>query len=299
MTDPGRPAEPARDGNSAVTSGPEASTRREALAAAALRLASVSDTPRLDAELLMAEALGIARESMLLQPVEGDVPPAFDGLLQRRLAHEPIAYILGRRAFWTIELEVGPGVLVPRPDSETLIEAAVEHFGARAPGSILDLGTGPGTLLLAALAQWPASSGLGIDCSEPALAFARRNAERLGFSGRAHFQRGNWGEGLEGRFDLVLCNPPYVASNAALPADVSRWEPAGALFAGEEGLDDYRRLAPQLSALLKPGGIACVEIGSGQRNAVTTLFSQQGFTISSRADLNKVARCLVLVIDRE
>src|SRR5687768_6024730 len=160
---------------------------REALAAAAARLGHVGDTPRLDAELLMAHALDCSREEVLLAHQEQEAPERFEALLERRLAHEPIAYITGRRAFWTIELEVGPGVLVPRPDSETLIEAATGHFRDPGPGSILDLGTGPGTLLLAALDQWPEAKGLGIDASERALDYARRNAERLGVADRAEF----------------------------------------------------------------------------------------------------------------
>jgi release factor glutamine methyltransferase len=152
----------------------------EALAAAAQRLASASESPRLDAELLMAHALGVEREVMLLRRMDSETPPAFEALLARRAAGKPVAYITGRRAFWTIELEVGPGVLIPRPDSETLIEAAVDHFRGRSPATILDLGTGPGTLLLAALDQWPDVRGLGIDKSEKALGYARRNAERLG-----------------------------------------------------------------------------------------------------------------------
>ena len=298
MTDPPRPAG-APAGRNANAGSAARRTRQAALAEASARLAAVSETPRLDAELLMAQALGIERELMLLQPIGAEAPPAFDGLVERRLAHEPIAYILGRRAFWTIELEVGPGVLVPRADSETLIEAAFDHFGDRGPGTIVDLGTGPGTLLLAALAQWPEAHGIGVDRSEPALAYARRNAERLGLAERASFRLGDWAVGLEDRFDLILCNPPYVASNAALPADVSDWEPAGALFAGEGGLDEYRRLAPQLRELMRSDGIACVEIGWGQSQAVSAIFSQQGFKVSSRADLNHVERCLLLVLDRE
>lgn len=272
---------------------------REALGLAAARLGPVSDTPRLDAELLMAEALGQSREAMLLHSIEQEAPLAFDLFLERRLAHEPVAYILRRRAFWTIEVEVGPGVLVPRPDSETLIEAAVAHFAERSPRSILDLGTGPGTLLLAALDQWPEARGVGIDLSEAALTYARRNAQRLGLADRAVFQAGDWAAGLNRTFDLILCNPPYVAVGATLPADVSSWEPGEALFAGPEGLDEYRRLAPQLSALLNPAGIICLEIGAGQATAVSNLFSAEGFTISSRADLNKVMRCLILGLDRE
>lgn len=270
---------------------------REALAAAVTRLAATSETPRLDAELLMAHALGLSREAMLLSHTQSEAPAAFDALLARRVAHEPVAYLTGRRAFWTIELEVGPGVLVPRPDSETLIEAAVAHFGAGGPMAVLDLGTGPGTLLLAALDQWSAAKGRGVDRSEVALAYARRNAERLGLADRVEFRTGDWGEGIDGRFDLVLCNPPYIEADAALPADVADWEPPEALYAGPDGLDDYRRLAPQIMRLLAPQGIACIEIGAGQAAAVTAIFEYRGFTVSSLNDLNGVSRCLILAVD--
>jgi release factor glutamine methyltransferase len=269
-------------------------TVREALAAAAARLAPVSGTPRLDAELLLAEALGVSREAMLLSRLDEAAPAQFEALLERRLDHEPVAYILGRRAFWTIEIEVGPGVLVPRPDSETLIEAALAHFRDAAPATILDLGTGPGTLLLAALDQWPEATGLGIDSSVAALDYARRNAERLGLFGRAEFRHGDWARGLEGRFDLVLCNPPYVEEGAELPRDVSQWEPASALYAGPDGLDDYRRLAPVMPALLGPGGIACVEIGAGQAGAAAGLFAAHGLGVTVRRDLAGRDRCLCL-----
>ena len=267
---------------------------RDALAAAAARLEPVSATPRLDAELIMAHALGTSRERMLLGGLAGETPGAFESLLARRLAHEPVAYITGRRAFWTIELEVGPGALVPRPDSETLIEAALAHFGAAGPKRILDLGTGPGTLLLAALDQWPNATGLGIDASEAALAWARRNAVP-----RAEFRLGNWDGGIAERFDLVLCNPPYVETGAPLPRDVSDHEPTEALFAGPDGLDAYRALAPRLAGLVAPGGIACLEIGAGQENKVRALFAGPAFTISSRRDLNRRVRCLILSPNRD
>jgi len=267
---------------------------REALAAAAARLGAASETPRLDAEVLMAHALGIERETMLLAGCDGPAPASFDSLVARRLAHEPVAYITGRKAFWTIELEVGPGALIPRPDSETLIEAAVAHFGARGPARILDLGTGPGTLLLAALDQWPEATGLGVDASEAPLAYARRNAVS-----RAEFRQGDWGAGIDERFDLVLCNPPYVAEAADLPADVAGFEPHEALFAGSGGLGAYRALAPQFAGLLAPGGIVCLEIGAGQEAAVAALMAGEGFTTESRKDLRGIVRCLVLGLDRE
>lgn len=254
----------------------------------------MSDTPRLDAELLMAHALGIEREDMLLSGLDSETPPAFDMLVQRRLAHEPVAYIIGRRAFWTIDLEVGPGVLIPRPDSETLIEAAVAHFGRTGPATILDLGTGPGTLLLAALAEWPEARGLGIDASPQALAIAQANAGRLGLQDRAAFRIGDWGEGIDDRYDLILCNPPYVEDGVSLARDVAEWEPREALFAGADGLAEYRRLAPQIARLLTPEGIACVEIGAGQAEEASALFASQDLAISIRSDLAGIARCLIL-----
>lgn len=265
----------------------------EALNTATARLAA-SDTPRLDAELLMAEALGVERETLLQSRLDADVPVLFHDLIERRSTGEPVAYITGRRAFWTIELEVGPGVLIPRPDSETLIEAALAYFGEAGPASILDLGTGPGTLLLAALDQWPDATGIGVDTSEAALGFAARNAERLGLSGRAIFEQRNWGEGMEGRYDLILCNPPYVEKGADLPDDLAKFEPAEALFAGNDGLHDYRSLAPQIARLLEPEGLACVEIGAGQEAEARALFSREGLQTASRKDLGGHVRCLAL-----
>ena len=272
---------------------------REALAVAAARLEPVSDTARLDAELLMAHALGVSREELLLSRLGGNAPAAFEALIVRRLAYEPVAYITGRRAFWTIELEVGPGVLIPRPDSETLIEAALAYFGAAGPARILDLGTGPGTLLLAALDLWPRATGVGVDVSQEALAYARRNADRLGLAGRADFRPGDWDQGLDERFGLILVNPPYVEAGAALPPEVADWEPAAALYADGDGLAAFSRLAPRLGRLLAPGGIACVEIGAGQEEGVRSLFAAQGFTIESRTDLRGIVRGLILGLDRE
>lgn len=268
---------------------------REALAVAAARFAPVSETPRVDAELLMAHALGIERSALLLSLFDDPAPACFETLIKRRLAHEPVAYITGRRAFWTIELAVGPGALVPRPDSETLIEAGIAHFARRGPRTVLDLGTGPGTLLFAALAQWPEARGLGIDASPSAAGWFARNAAALGLEERACFRRGDWAAGLEGAFDLILCNPPYVEEGANLPPDIRDWEPAEALFAGPDGLGVYRRLAPQLPPLLAPGGIACVEIGAGQAEAAGALFEAAGLQVAVRKDLAGRDRCLLLL----
>ncbi|MEO7689412.1 MAG: peptide chain release factor N(5)-glutamine methyltransferase [Sphingomonas sp.] len=274
---------------------PAASGRgvRGALADAAGAFAGVSETPRLDAELLMAEALGVTRETLLLHHLDDPTPDSFAPLVTRRLAHEPIAYITGSRAFWTIELQVGPGVLVPRADSETLIEAAAEHFAGRAPATILDLGTGPGTLLLAALDQWPQAHGLGIDRFETALDYAKLNATDLRMKERARFELGDWANDVRGQFDLVLSNPPYIRTDETLPAEVCDHEPDIALFAGADGLDAYRIIAPQLPRLIAPGGVAILEIGSTQADAVTSLLTAQGLSVTLRHDLGGNPRALV------
>lgn len=241
----------------------------------------------------MAHALGLSREAMLMGP-DRDVPASFEALVDRRAMSEPLAYIVGHRAFWTIDLAVTPAVLIPRPDSETLIEAAVDHFGERGPETVLDLGTGSGALLLAALDQWPRARGLGIDRSEAALSVAAENAERLGQSDRASFTPGDWASEIDGTYDLVLCNPPYVETDASLSQDVRGYEPHSALFAGPDGLDDYRRIIPEFPRLIAPGGMAAVEIGSTQAGAVMALVRRQNLLAVKRRDLAGQDRCVVV-----
>lgn len=248
-----------------------------ALADAARKLSETSDTPRLDAELLMAEALHIDRDRLLLNPPDREPPKRFAAMVRRRLKGAPIAYITGRRAFWNIELHVGPGVLIPRPDSEVLISSALEHFeGTAGPKRILDLGTGPGTLLLAALDLWPEATGIGIDSSRRALSYAAANSRRLGFEKRAKLKIGDWASGINEKFDLILCNPPYVAEDESLGAGVAEFEPGEALFAGPEGLESIRRLAPEIPRLLAPGGLAAVEIGAAQGKIALDLLQRDG-----------------------
>ncbi|MFB0874638.1 MULTISPECIES: peptide chain release factor N(5)-glutamine methyltransferase [unclassified Sphingobium] len=263
-----------------------------ALRQTTVQLAVQIDTPRLDAELLMAHALGLSRADMLLRQHDLPVPDSFAALVARRLAGEPIAHIVGTRDFWTISLTVMPDVLIPRPDSETLIEAAVDHFAAGAPASILDLGTGSGALLLAALSQWPQARGIGVDASPAALAVARGNADRLGLADRADFRVGDWAAGIDGPFDLLLINPPYIGLSEPLSGDVLR-DPPAALFAGEDGLADYRRVAPDLPRLIAPGGIAAIEIGHAQAASVSALLADQGLAVAVRRDLAGHDRCLV------
>ncbi len=268
-----------------------AASVRAAIAAAAARFA-FSATPRLDAELLMAHALGVARNAILLDPNRYVVPDAFSALVERRMAHEPIAYITGTRGFWSIDLAVGPGALVPRADSEMLLIAAQGHFGTRAPANVLDLGTGPGTLLLAALDEWPAR-GLGVDFSADALGYARANAAALGMADRASFVRGSWAGAIAGQFDLILANPPYIGTDEVLPPEVRDHEPAAALFAGTDGLDDYRILARQLPALIAPGGAAAIEIGATQAASVSALLAAEGLRVDLHHDYGGNPRVLL------
>ncbi len=264
---------------------------------AAARLADVSDTSRLDAELLMAHALGCSRSEMLLRQAGLYAPKGFAALLARRMRHEPVADITGRQAFWDLELAVTQDVLIPRADSETLIEVAVEAFAARdTPARILDLGTGSGALLLAALSVFPDAAGVGVDASTAALGVAKANAERVGFGGRSEWlhrswRDSGWSEGL-GRFDLILCNPPYVEDDAALEPMVGEYEPSAALFAGPEGMDDYRILVSQIPALLAADGTAIFEIGYTQAGAVSELATDAGLSTEMRRDLAGKPRAL-------
>ena len=268
----------------------------EALREAARRLEAVTDTARLEAELLMADALCVSRSELLLRHTGERAPASFGLHVARRLNHEPIAYIIGAQEFYGRELAVTPAVLIPRADSETTLSAALE--ASRDPRRILDCGTGSGALLLSLLAERPLAVGIGIDRSLEALAVAARNAERFGLADRAEMRAGDWrteawADGL-GRFDLVIANPPYVETGAELDPSVREFEPAGALFAGPDGLDDYRALVPQLPALLEPGGVAVLEIGASQAEAVSHIAAAAGFGSELRRDLGGRARALVL-----
>ena len=267
-----------------------------ALDEAARRLKGSSDTARLDAELLLAEALNIDRDKLLLNPPDREAPKRFWTMVERRSTGEPVAYITGRRAFWNIELHVGPGVLVPRPDSEVLIASAIEHFdrAGAPPVRILDLGTGPGTLLLAALDLWPDATGIGVDSSRRALSYAAANARRLGLEKRLKLKLGNWAEGIDEKFDLVLCNPPYIAEHEELGPGVAEHEPDEALFAGPEGLDSIRELAPAIPRLLQPNGLAAVEIGARQGAAALKLLQRDGLEARIAQDLGGRDRAILL-----
>ncbi len=272
-----------------------------ALREATTALAQTSDTPRLDAELLMAHALGVPRSELLLRHMADPAPAAFAPLLARRQNHEPVAYILGSQQFYGLDFLVTPDVLIPRGDSEVLVEAALK---ARPDARrVLDCGTGSGALLLAVLAQLAQAQGIGIDRSLAALEVAAANAARLGLGARARMLHVDWGDegwarDLGGPFDLILANPPYVEVDADLSSSVRDHEPAGALFAGPEGLDAYRVLLPQLSALLAPMGVALVEIGAALAAPVSAIAQAAGLAATLHHDLASRPRALELVHSR-
>ncbi|MEL7445793.1 MAG: peptide chain release factor N(5)-glutamine methyltransferase [Pseudomonadota bacterium] len=275
---------------------------RATLREAALALTGIIDTPRLDVELLMAHALGVSRSEMLLKMQDATVPASFADHFRRRQRHEPIAYITGKAEFFGREFGVASGVLIPRPDSETLVEAALE--ASFLPKRVLDLGTGSGALLLTLLCERPRAQGVGVDASAFAVEIARRNAAELEKRGllpvstewvvqQRDWHEPGWNQGL-GRFDLVLCNPPYVEDGAELDPDVREFEPPSALFAGPDGLDEYRILIPQLRGLLAEGGVAILEIGASQGGQVTEIAVKAGFSAELRRDLAKRPRALIL-----
>lgn len=282
---------------------------------AARKLAAAGvESPRLDAELLLAHVLEAGREIIIGHPERRLSAPErrrFAKLIGRRAAREPVSRILGWREFWGRDFALGKQVLDPRPDSETLVEAALEHLAAAGPGSaprVLDLGTGSGCLLLTVLAEIPAAWGLGTDVSAGAIAAARENAVRLGLAARACFAVADWaaalghgnGPGGPGGFDLVLANPPYIADGeiAGLEPEVAEHEPRLALSGGADGLAGFRSLArslaPAFGRLLAPGGLLAVEVGAGQMTQVEAIFRAAGLEIAGkRRDLGGVERCLL------
>ena len=264
---------------------------REAIARAAARLPG--DSPRLDAELLAAHLIGVDRDELLLRRLDEAIDAtAYAALVERRVADEPVAYMLGHREFWSLDFRVTPDVLIPRPDSETLVEAALAAAGPRP--RVLDLGTGSGCLLLAVLHERPGGWGVGVDRSESAAGVAQDNARRLGLGDRAAFVVGDWASAIDGRFDVVLSNPPYIGTSEALPFEVAGFEPSSALYAGADGLDDYRRLIPMLPGLLAPWGSAYLEIGHAQSDLVMAMAAVHGFLPELRCDLAGRPRCVSL-----
>ena len=274
------------------------------LTAAAVRLkeAGVED-PRRDARLLIAAAIEAGPERLIAEPervLEDGEAARIEASITRRAAREPVSRILGRRGFWSLELEITPDTLDPRPDSETLVAAVLARIEAQglvgAPLTVLDLGTGSGCLLLALLSELPAATGLGLDISAAALEVARRNARKLGLSERARFAVGDWGAGLGGSWQLIVSNPPYITDGEIgdLAPEVARYDPRLALTAGSDGLDAYRKLLPRAASLLGRGGMLALEVGRGQQDAVTALLAASGLTPRGRyRDLGGIERCLL------
>lgn len=266
-----------------------------------LRQAGV-DSAEADARLLMAHALGTDRAELIAngeRALEPDEIEAIEGLAARRLKHEPVARIFGRKEFWSLNLHVSPAVLVPRPETETVVEAALDIVVGDAlqmeKVRILDIGTGSGALLLALLSELPNATGTGTDISTAALDVAQANAERADLAGRCTFIACDIASGLQGPFDLIVSNPPYVAHGdiASLAPEVRDYDPALALDGGAEGLDYYRAIAADARRLLASGGRLIVELGAGQEAAVRALFTKAGLTVAAaRDDLAGIPRAL-------
>jgi release factor glutamine methyltransferase len=265
-----------------------------------LRAAAI-EAPRQEARLLLAHAMGCRQEDLLRAP-RAPVPPeaqaVFRAVLAGRARRQPMAHLLGHAGFWTLDLLSTPATLIPRADTESLVEAALEAFPDRAAvRRVLDLGTGTGALLLAALSEFPGAFGVGVDRSPDAAALAWANAARNGLQDRASILAGDWASALAGQFDLILSNPPYIES-AAIPGlmpEVALHEPALALDGGPDGLDAYRALAAALPGLLAEGGRAVLELGQGQALAVEGLMRAAGLaTLGCRPDLGGISRALVL-----
>ena len=274
---------------------------RDLMAHIAARLAAAGiENARSEAWLLLAAATGRVRAALMAGAPEAlgaEQQARLDELVRRRLAREPLAYILGEKEFWSLRFEVGPPVLIPRPETETLVEAVLAQLTDRDRSlRLLDLGVGSGCLLLTLLSELPQATGVGVDDSAAALALARRNAERLGLAARADLRHGRWGAGLRERFDVIVSNPPYVAEGEwdYLQPEIRDFEPKAALVAGPDGLAAYRALAPHCARLLAPGGLCALEIGFGQGDAVAALLAAQRLIVAERRrDLAGIERCLI------
>ena len=256
--------------------------------------------PRRDAALLLAGATGQQRTWLTAHP-EAQLRPeelaAFDGMVRRRSAREPVSRILGRREFWSLEIAITAETLDPRPETETLVETVASRLAGRPrPLRILDLGTGSGCILLALLTELPQAEGLGVDISEGALEAARANAKALGLQRRAAFEAGDWGRQTAGVWQAIVSNPPYIV-NAEIPdlaPEVADYDPPRALSGGADGLDAYRALLPEAARLLAPDGLLALELGRGQLDAVARLAQGTGFDVQDCVkDLSGQPRCLI------
>ena len=256
------------------------------------------ETAVLDARLLLQAAAGITHADIVAWPdlvLSADAMASFWSFVDRRSAFEPVSRILGSREFYGRSFRVTPDVLDPRADTETLVEAALGLAKGKGPLRILDLGTGSGAIVVALLAELPKAVAVASDLSAAALQVAKGNAEVLGVADRASFVQTNWFDGIEGQFDLIVSNPPYIPLGdiAGLAADVRDFDPPKALDGGPDGLEAYRRIASGAEAYLAPKGHVLVEIGAGQENKVNKFFREQGFVPKGRhLDLAGHIRCL-------
>lgn len=283
-----------------VTLAPAAASVGRALDAAVAQLTAAGVAqPRLDARLLLAHCLDVDAGQLLGWPerqLPANLAARFAALVAGRAARRPLARVIGQRDFWGLTFTVTDAVLDPRPDSECLIEAALAAVDRSRPLTVFDFGTGSGCLLIALLGELPLAEGVGIDRSPAALAVARANADRLGVGRRARFVAGDWGATLDGQCDVALANPPYIrrADIASLMPEVARFDPLLALDGGGDGLEAYRRLAPDVAARLRPGGVAFVEIGDDSAGPAE-IFTSVGLVLTGmRNDLAGRPRCLVL-----
>jgi release factor glutamine methyltransferase len=264
-----------------VSDDPNTLVKTWTAARARLKAAGI-ESPAIDARLMLEVAADATRTEIITDPyrvLDPEQIATLNSYLDRRIAREPISHILGRKGFWKIMLHVTPDVLTPRPDTETVVEAALREWPEDEARTIVDLGVGSGAIILAILAERPAAKGLGIDVSEDALAVARENAANLGLAGRLALLRGDWTAGLEeSSFDMVVSNPPYIPTDHidTLEPEVRDHEPRLALDGGADGLDAYRVLAPEILRVLKPGGRFLVEIGHDQSAQVEPLFAAAG-----------------------
>lgn len=259
------------------------------------------DSPEREARALIKAALALTDTDLIVRnevAVPEDEASRTLALATRRAAGEPLARLTGRREFWSLDFTLAPDTLVPRPETETLVEAALRGFPDRnAAMRVLDLGTGSGAILAAILSERPNAQGVGVDLSEGAARQARANLQRLGLGSRASIMVGRWAEALAGRFDLVVSNPPYITSAdiEGLDTEVRAHDPRLALDGGTDGLDAYRTIAAALPALLLPRGVAILELGAGQEADVAQLLTENGVPPDgpARSDLAGIARALV------
>ncbi|HEY5081526.1 MAG TPA: peptide chain release factor N(5)-glutamine methyltransferase [Bauldia sp.] len=279
----------------AVTATTVAALRREI----AGMLAATSPTAALDARLVVAHVLGWAPNDVLLRDSDRINDAAVltaEALARRRAGGEPVARVVGEKEFYGLVFDLSPETLVPRPDTETVVDAVLAAVAADTPAAILDLGTGSGAILVALLTQLPRATGVGVDVSPGALATARRNAEKLGVAPRAVFVAGDWGRGIDRHFDVVVANPPYVASGsiAGLPVEVRDHDPHVALDGGADGLAAIRAILADLDRLLAADGVAFVEIGFDQAPEVRRLAGEHGFACAFQRDLGSIDRVAIL-----